>query len=145
MHLVQNNTESHGWSVKTVELGGARRLVSIETDSEVWSSDVDVRQALGSKYKIEGAIVRVKPPAVASDEQITHVKELLAEHGAVAVKVLPRASGEIPAHVAKESRGRGPQRTIRQVVLDRAAAVSNSRDRDALLQTLNNIMDEAGL
>ncbi len=145
MHLVQNNTDGHGWSVKNVELGDARRLVSIETDSEVWATDIDVRQALGAKHEIGGAIVRVKPPAGASDEQITHVKELLAEHGAVAVKVLPRASGEIAAHVSKENQGQRPQRTIRQVVLDRAGAVSNSRDREALLQTLNNVMDEAGL
>lgn len=124
--------------IEVVEREAARQLLTIEPDDSAWATG-SLESSITS-----GALVRVRPPADASDEAIAGLRETLRSAGAAAVKVLPRAAGTSFAVVPEGERERKAGRTIRQVVMERAEAAVTA-DRPALLQALDEALSEVGL
>lgn len=91
---------------------------------------------------VVGAIVRVNPPATSTDEQVADVKKRLIDAGAVAVKVMPRASaGSV---VKPQTEDRSSVMTVRGTVMgmiDEARVV----DRDALRAVVEEALVQEGL
>lgn len=88
---------------------------------------------------VDGAIVRVKPSAGASDEQVAKVKALLTDSGAEAVRVMPRARAAVASLPPKE---RPAPKRHREVVLDMAREMNGGQE---LVDLVTGIMDEVGL
>lgn len=114
-----------------------RQLVTFEPDSALWSdadaADPDV---------LKGAIVRLIPPASATDLLIEDRIALVTAMGVAAVKSLPRAAGsKLGATNASENK---MSIDLRAEVLKVASRV-RSADRAALVDELNSAMDKVGL
>jgi hypothetical protein len=121
--------------VRFVPLSDVRRLVTIHPNDRVWTS-FDARCP-------EGAIVRVRPPATASDADVERVEAGLKRAGAVRVRVEPRVAGEkvvAPVNTPK----RVARSTMREMVL---AMVQEARthNREALRDELERAMTKAGI
>lgn len=121
--------------VRFVALSNVRRLVTIHPTDRVWTS-FDARCEKGS-------IVRVRPPATASDADIERVEAALKRAGAVRVRVEPRAAEE--KVVAKEE---APKRAARSTMRETVLAMANearTHNREALLEELEGAMTKAGI
>lgn len=117
-----------------VELLDSRRLVTIAPGDDYWKSGV-------VEGVEKGTIVRIRPPAEASDEAVENLVRIMRECGAEACHVQPRerAAAVVPRESAKRSSS-----SARQVVRDMVAE-SRSDDRDALSAECEGIMQEVGL
>lgn len=135
----QANGTANRFAVRTVPNDAARVLVTITGDRRaLWGVDLDAFNA-ALRATIEnpaGAIVRVKPPAHATDESIARIRAALDSLGAV-VRVLPKEKGDAPVVHTREST---TAKSARDVVLDMASA--HPPEVAALLTV---VMDEAGL
>lgn len=114
----------------------ARRLLTVEPEAAVWTG-AEIED------EVEGAIVRLQPPADATDARIEEIKALFELSGAVAVKVIPRqASGSIGRcaddEVTVEPVG------LRQAVYEVAEQMATA-DAEALRLELDSVMDEVGM
>lgn len=121
----------------------ARKLITIDADHGCWAGDV-----LNIEAEIKGAIVRIMPPANATDERIETIGKLCEMNGAVATKILPRrAIGAIgvAAEQAKEADGNDERVLGLRVAVHAVAARMATADRDALRVELDSVMDEVGL
>lgn len=119
-------------------ISGSRALVTIKSDSKVWKSEAEIK-----KLSIGGAIVRLIPPADATDFQLEELKTKLEARETAAIKVLPRQqlgkAGESDDDPKREA-----SKDLRAAVLDVAGRMATD-DRTALLEELNSAMDEAGI
>lgn len=121
--------------VRFVALSDVRRLLTIHPTDSVWTS-------FAAKCEL-GSIVRVRPPATASDADVQRVEAALLKAGAVRVRVEPRAVGE--KVVAKpEAPKRAARSTMRQTVLTMASE-ARTHHREALLEELERAMSEEGI
>lgn len=121
--------------VRFVALSDVRRLITIHPTDPVWTS-FDVRCESGS-------IVRVRPPATASDADIERIESALRRAGAVRVRIEPRAAGEkVVAQI--EVPKRAVRSTMRETVL-MMASEARTHNREALLEELERAMSEEGI
>lgn len=121
--------------VRFVALSDVRRLVTIHPSDSVWTSFV-VRCEPGS-------IVRVRPPATASDADVARVETALLQAGAARVRVESRAAGEkvvAPIDVPK----RAARSSMRSTVLTMASE-ARTHNRKALLEELERAMSAEGI
>jgi hypothetical protein len=122
-------------SVRVVPSPEARVLQTISPDDPVWRG--------GAASCAPGAIVRIRPPADASNADVERLINALRRAGAVRCRAEPRAaSAEVltrPERPAKAER-----RTIREVV-ERMVAESRAHDREALAATTDEALTEEGL
>ena len=123
---------------KAVPFGGARLLLTIGPEHAVW---MDVDHVIRHVINCEGALVRLDPPATATDESVQVVRKVVRETmGAKRVVVVPRRRGR--AVVAPNERG--PLASHRAVV-ERLVASANVEDREALAAFCAGAMDRAGV
>jgi hypothetical protein len=120
--------------VRFVPLGDTRELVTIRPTDPVWTSDRIVCKP--------GSIVRLQPPATASDADITRVKEGLTRAGAARVRVEPRATGE--KVVAQKEERPAARASIREVVFGMANE-ARTHNREALRAELERSLSEEGI
>jgi hypothetical protein len=124
----------------------ARKLITIDADHGCWKGDGLRIDDFGDGFK--GAIVRIMPPADATDERIETIGKLCEMSGAVATKILPRrAIGAIGAAAEQEKKADGKEERalgLREAVHAVAARMATA-DRDALRVELDSVMDEVGL
>lgn len=122
--------------VRRVELD-ARNLITIGALHPLWMQARG--QAIGEEVVAEiarcvftGAIVRVQPPADASDEEIAKVKELLEKGGAAVVRGDKRARGDALPEVDLFA-APALHRNLREVVMRHADASPRAAELRALL------------
>lgn len=134
-HPVSIPERDHPIGVRFVALSDVRRLVTIHPSDSVWTSFV-VRCEPGS-------IVRVRPPATASDADIERVEAALKRAGAARVRVEARSAGEkvvasidIPRRAARS--------TMRETVLQMASE-ARTHNREALIEELERAMSAEGI
>lgn len=109
------------------------RLVTLDSTAVIWTS--------GGLPEVTDAIVRVIPPADATDERIGAVLDAVRAAGAVATKLLPRVSG--PMAVLPEVPR--PARRRHRDVVNELVAESVGVDREALARIVGDVMDQEGL
>lgn len=88
-----------------------------------------------------GGIVRVVPPAQATDEQIGAVLDRLRNLGTAGVKLLPRATGDAVVLPAVERPVRKRHREVVTELVNESVGV----DRALLLEVVQAVMDAEGL
>lgn len=122
-------------NVRFVPSPAARALATTTPDDPVWR---------GSPASCEpGAIVRLRPPADASDADVARVRAAHERAGAVRCRVEPRAPGaEVLAR--PRSAEKAERRTFREVVMGMAAE-ARPHDREALVAVLDEALTEEGL
>jgi hypothetical protein len=131
------DTRASGEGVSRVPLD-SRNLITVLPDWPIWKGTVS-KKALDAT----GAIVRIRPPPEATDEDVERVRALMLMKGAERVGVLPRPRAElVPAAVAEAARGKAYG--ARQAVLS-LVEESNSKAREALSALCEKIMAEVGL
>lgn len=112
----------------------SRELVTVEPTEPFWAGTLP-------KRKYDGAIVRLRPPATAGDEDVAAARLFFEKRGAERVIVLPRPRAEV---VPQESISATTSESARAAVLA-LARESNSTDRNALAAFVEEIMAEEGL
>lgn len=141
-------------SVRHVPLEGHRRLYTVAPDDACWRSERSTRP------DVTGAIVRMRPPADATDDAIAKLRKEFEQQGAARVFVLPRPRAELlpgKNQVCPGCRdGVGCLFPIK-CELPKAKAVgareavaslveeSNSKDKDALRTLCEKVMSKVGL
>lgn len=130
----------HERSVKPVLLDASRELHTIDSNHPYWSKPPTPR---AKDPSVVGAIVRLRPPASATDEQVEAMRKLFAKAGAERVTVLPRPRAEV---VPANAHDRACEKAIgaRQAVLS-LVEESNSKDKKALGGLCERVMAEVGL
>jgi len=108
------------------------RFVTLDPSAVVWTS--------GGLPEIAGAIVRIIPPADATDERIGAVLEAVRAAGAV-TKLLPRVSGSL-AVLPEVPR---PARRRHREVVNEMVAEAVGVDRETLARIVGGVMDQEGL
>lgn len=121
------------------EIPLTRQLLTITPEDPCWETRV---APIGGMQC--GFIVRLRPPADVTDETLSKLKKDLIDAGAAAVRVLPRAQGQLVAHVEPGNHSLDAGRTVRQVVMDRARAVK-SVNHDKLFTILDWALNKAAL
>ena len=118
-----------------------RQLITIGTNDPLWNLSGDVHDKAFDSKNVEGAIVRLRPPAQVTTEQIRALRKKLLRAGAVAVKDEPRAPGEaVVVHGEAPPEDKSIRETIETMV-----AEANSSNRQALSGLLQELMDIAGV
>lgn len=121
--------------VRFVALSDVRRLVTIHPTDSVWTS-------FAPKCE-HGSIVRVRPPATASDADIARVEAELLRLGAARVRVEPRVAGEkVVASVDVPKRA--ARATMRETVLQMGNE-ARTHNREALREELETALTKAGI
>lgn len=120
-------------TVRMVPVPSPVAMVTLGAEHGAWEG--------GPLPDAHGAIVRVVPPAGASDEQIGAVLERLRSLGIAGTKLLPRVAGD--AMVLPDA-PRPVRKRHREVAMELASEAVGV-DRDALLAVVNAVMDEEGL
>jgi hypothetical protein len=120
------------------KVGDARALLTVEQESALW--DPDRRCAVSVP---RGAIVRLRPPATATDDDVARVRDCYEKLGAERVSVLPRPKAEVvPARVAREAPARAESARAAVLALVEEA---NTKDRATLRSLCEMVMAEVGL
>ena len=116
---------------RSVPVTNARELITLGPDHPCWA---------GIPFGVDGAIVWVVPPEIATDEQIAKVVHNAETSGAIAVKVEKRRRGK----VVVESKERRPKLNARAVVIE-LASTANVSDRTALVGFCENVLARCSL
>jgi hypothetical protein len=127
--------------VRFVKLDGMRELVTIRPTDRMWTDVAPTCRA--------GSIVRLQPPAAASDADVQRVREGLVRAGAERVRVEPRATGEKVVaspfeDLAYEWNPKHPRRAIRETVMSMADE-ARTHNRQALRAELERALSEEGI
>lgn len=121
----------------------ARELVTVDYEDPIWSAEdvADGVVAFRIRHAKGAAIVRLRPPAVASDARIAEVKAAFEQWARVLVVPRPKASAVPREEAAKIAT---THETARQAVLA-LVDVANVEDRTALREFCEKTMAEEGL
>lgn len=127
-------------SVQHVPIEGSRYLITIPADSHGWSAE-----ELGEHFRrlnIEGAIIRLRPPEKASDDDVERVRKFFEGAKAERVIVLPRPRSELLPSLAASK--------VQKAVTARSAVTSlvdesNSKNKEALRKLCEHVMSKVGL
>jgi hypothetical protein len=122
--------------VRFVRFDDARALLTIRPQDPVWSGAPPVCPS--------GAIVRIRPPAEASDADVLRQRDAHERAGAARVRVEPRAAGERVMQAKSEPERPAARTTIRDVVMGMAGE-SRAHDRTALIDELDRALSEQGV
>lgn len=130
--------------IERQKFAASRALVTI--GAELWDAAREWHAAgaaeRGIPVALEGSIVRLMPPASATDDEILDVMEWVKQK-AVAVKLVAReqADSAVPSGAVAEQAA-APARTHRQVVMDLAA---ESTTVAGLSDFCSDVMDREAL
>lgn len=118
-----------------------RRLYTVEPDRSEWLHTERVL-GVGPKEFFEGAIVRLRPPATATDVDVDRVRTFYEKAGAAKVSVLPRPKADVIPQDVQQA----PAKAVgaREAVLS-LVEESNTKDRDGLRAFCERVMAECGL
>ncbi len=129
--------ESEG--VELAKFSAPRNLVTVDVDSKLWKLDDETT----SLPNFKGAIVRLRAPESATDEEIEGLKHFIELRGADRVFVLPRRRADvIPAQAAEANRA---QAWTARAAVQALVHESNSKDKAALHELCERIASKAGL
>jgi len=122
--------------VRFVHLTDSRVLMTVRPADPVWSGAPPICPM--------GAIVRIRPPAEASDADVLRQRDAHERAGAARVRVEPRAAGErvLPPVAAPETSA--VRATVRGVVMSMAAE-ARAHDSAALVEVLDRALSEQGV
>jgi hypothetical protein len=113
-----------------------RKLVTFTADNPIW------KPVSGKAvFSLTGALVRIYPPATATDELIEQVKKKLLSHGAESVRVMPKPSTH---QVVKVTAMKASAMTARKVV-SLMVQESNSLNKADLDKVCSDALSEEGL
>ena len=116
-----------------------RPVFTLEEDNVIWMWTGGSILSFGA---MEHGVIRLKPPATATDELVEGVKAELLAAGALAVRVLPRPRAE---PLVKEVREPAVAReTLREAALHVASTLA-SGDQVALLERVEKTMSKVGI
>ncbi len=120
-------------SVVPVPVQDARDLLTFEPGDSAWSGKKPKRK------HYQGAVVRLKPPAGATDEQVEELRSYCETRGAAKIVVLPRPrANPLPAARFETSKSVGARAAVEQLVAE-------SKTGEALAAFCESVMGEAGL
>lgn len=119
----------------------ATRLLTIGPDHSYWRVGPPAAPE-GDTWS--GTIVRVRPPATATDHEVEALVAALRDLGS-AVKVDPRAAAEGVVVEDEDGGKHVDSRSLRQVVTDRLSRARNVLDPERLRHLLDRALDEAGI
>lgn len=122
------NLPANVWAVVRDD---ARPMRTFGSEHAIWGDGKTV------VLTVKGALVRVYPPAGASDGDVSAVRLLLAQAGALAVRVMPLPAADVPVPVAELPAVR---RTVRVVVHALAEPLAHA-DKPGLLAALDEALD----
>ncbi len=123
-------------SVERVPFSKARELMTVQPGDGCWKGTLPKRK------KFDGLIVRLQPPATATDEEVAALRKFYEARGAERVFVSPRArSAVLPEKAMTTS---VPKETARQAVVA-LVAESNAKDKASLHALCELVMSEEGL
>ena len=114
-------------------------LIEIGPDHRYWNGD---RHTIESR---KGSIVKLVPPPGTSEATVLAIERSFYEAGAASVKVMP-AQEEVRVVVEGEEfdfTEHNDERSLRQVVMERASRVTTTHDQVALEKLLIKAMDHA--
>jgi hypothetical protein len=131
-------TTPTGCTVQTVERN-ARLLVTIVPEHPFWSMEVGAAMVLAEP--VQGALVRVQPPAGCTQPRVDALNDALRASGATAIRVSPwakEALGVVQPRVHVHERAR-----VREVVME----LGRAREQHApgLCELLDEVLTEARL
>ena len=119
----------------------ARRLVSVDHHDPAW---MDAIGHVKLRADAKDAIVRVCPPADASDEDIAAIEAALRNDGAMIIRTIPRAPAGKPV-VAARGQKDAQSMPARKVVEEMVNGATASHDKEALAAFCETVMSEEGL
>lgn len=122
-------------SVRRVSVEGARELLTVPPDAPIWGGSPP-----SYRTKVAGAIVRLRPPEKATDDDVEEIRKFFLGKGAAKVTVLPRPRAELLPSKVEKAKAVGAREAVTALV-----AESNSRDRESLHRLCEKIMGEVGL
>lgn len=122
-------------SVRRVSVEGARELLTIPPDAPIWGGSPP-----SYRTKVDGAIVRLRPPEKATDDDVEEIRKFFLGKGAAKVIVLPRPRAELLPSKVEKAKAVGAREAVTALVEE-----SNSRDRESLHRLCEKIMGEVGL
>lgn len=122
--------------VSFVRLDAPRPLVTVTPSDPVWSGAALACPA--------GSIVRVQPPARATDVEIARVREACERRGAARCRIEPRAADDRVVLAARKEIAPMRSSSVREVV-DGVASEARTHDRSALVAMLDELMSAEGL
>lgn len=130
----------HAVKVEEFLVDSPRALITIGPESAAWGSGAEAVPIDDAR----GAIVRLKPPAGATTEAVSALKQGLLSRGARQVLATAPAHSAAPLPEEAIARERAPSLTARQVV---GALVEESQhpDKPALAALCERILSENGL
>ena len=126
----------------------ARRLLTLSEEHPAWANPdaVDPSGILWTPpdgFTLDGALVRLHPPADANEERVAALVARLERAGAERVRVGPRVT-QAPVVVRIDVDPHSPKLSHREAVLA-AVGAARSSDPAALRALLEGILDEEGL
>jgi hypothetical protein len=115
----------------------ARALYNIREDDAFWSAT----EADAYVPDVRGALVKVQPPADASDMSLVQLERRLRDRGATEVRFLPRPRQQ---SIGAAAQVRGSHKAVRAVV-EQMVVEAPTKDRGALREVVGEALDGAGL
>lgn len=141
-HVKQKKVK--GPSVKRVAVESAA-LIEIGPDHAAWQPGSPEDLDIAPDRECQGAIVKLVPAPGTAESLVLAVERHFYEGGAASVKVMP-AQEEVRVVVEGEEfdfTEHNDERSLRQVVMERASRVTSSHDQVALEKLLIKAMDHA--
>lgn len=117
-------------------------LIQIDPDDELWTGEpCDGPDA----ESVQGSIVKLVPAPGTAEPVLIQVQAMFYSHGAASVKVMPVQEEEqiVVDGETVDSTKCDDDRSLRQVVMERAARTTNAYDQAALEALLTKAMDHA--
>ncbi len=118
----------------------ARKMMTIEPTAKVWAHIIEGKPLIGGT-DLQGAFVRIQPPAEATDEHITFMREALKSFGAAEIRILPRPKASVvPTQIHRDV----VHVSIRETVLA-ITETTNTKDLPALKALVETTLSKVGL
>lgn len=133
---IGGETDTRG-AVRHVDVKDSRQLITVPVDSPIWGGSPPHTRAM---KQIAGAIVRLRPPEKATDDDVEGIRGFFLKYGASKVVVLPRPRSELLPSKAEKATAVGAREAVTTLI-----AESNSKDRTALENLCEKVMAEVGL
>ncbi len=140
--VIDTSNPAGSWAV-TRHAYPSTALIEFGPDWPDWSRIAQLGGKNGGIGLVQGAICKVVPPAGTPYSAIDALEELLKRGGAVRVLIMPSLPPD-QAVVAGADVSTGvavPDRSLRQVAVERAKRMHNPRDLGALLELVHEAMD----
>lgn len=127
-----------GWRARREVIPKSRELVTIGPESQWWTK---TERHEGVKISAKGSILRLEPPATATDEDVERVCRLFSS--AAAIRINPRGNADRAVYDLVDVSAAAKQ-SARAVIL---ALVTEARtqDRERLREIVEATMDKVGL